>query len=298
MGIIYYENRNKACTIAKRDALGFAAHLHKEIEVVYMLGGQTKAYLDSKEYILNEGDFFIAFPNKVHYYNTYAKEKSFLLIFSPDVFPDFENYFMKNDPVCPVIRKENLPENIETILENAYSAFSSNSIFKIEKCKGYFNVLLGEILPCLELNEVTNNNTDMLSSILTYCVENYKDSISLDTMAQELHASKYYISRLFSEKIKIGFNDYINMLRINDAKECLIKTDDSITQIGTKVGYNTIRSFNRAFLSQTGMQPREYRNAYKNGNFEIVSAKEEKKKEVYKENSEVIFYNNDCDCCF
>ena len=94
-------------------------------------------------------------------------------------------------------------------------------------------------------------------------MQNYTDAISLDKMAAELHASKYYISRLFGEKIKISFNDYINMLRINDAKERLQKTDDSITEIGIAVGYNTIRSFNRAFLAQTGMQPREYRHAYR-----------------------------------
>ena len=41
-----------------------------------------------------------------------------------------------------------------------------------------------------------------------------------------------------------------------------VSIPDSVTEIGTKVGYNTIRSFNRAFLTQTGMQPREFRNKF------------------------------------
>ena len=98
--------------------------------------------------------------------------------------------------------------------------------------------------------------------MLSYCFENYKENISLDEMAKQLHVSKYYISRLFSDKIKISLNNYINMLRVNDAKERLVKTADSVTEIGIQVGYNTIRSFNRAFLAQTGIQPREYRNRY------------------------------------
>ena len=260
-----------------------------------MLEGQTKAYLDSKEYILNKGDLFISFPNKVHYYNTYTKEESFLLIFSPSAFPDFSNFLLKNDPVCPVVKKEDLPKGLLKLLESAYESFNGDSRYKIEKCKGYFNIFLAEILPCFDFNDVHSNNTDILSSILTYCVENYKDSITLDTMANELHSSKYYISRLFSEKIKIGFNDYKNMLRINDAKECLIKTNDSITQIGTSVGYNTIRSFNRAFLSQTGMQPREFRSLYREGGRKIPDKNfSEKKKDEY----EPMIYNGDCECCF
>lgn len=290
MGTIFYENKSNVCSINKKTALEYAPHLHKEIEVVYMLEGQTKAYLDSEEYVLNEGDLFISFPNKVHYYNTYTTEKSFLLIFSPSAFPDFTNFLLKNDPVCPVIKKEKMPRGISKLLEEAYESFSGSKQYKIEKCKGYFNIFLAEILPCLEFNAVHSSNTDMLSAILTYCIENYRESITLDTMANELHASKYYISRLFSEKIKIGFNDYINMLRINDAKESLIKTNDSITQIGINVGYNTIRSFNRAFLSQTGMQPREFRNIYREG--ATNNPKEPKKVAAY----EPIVYNDDC--CF
>ncbi len=294
MGIIFYENKSSVCTIDKRTALGFAPHLHKEIEVVYMIEGQTKAYLDSKEYILDAGDLFISFPNKVHYYNTYTTEKSFLLIFSPSGFPDFLNCLLKNDPVCPVIKKEKMPQGISKLLEAAYESFTGSSQYKIEKCKGYFNIFLAEILPCLELNAVHSSNADMLSSILTYCIENYRDSITLDAMANELHASKYYISRLFSEKIKIGFNDYINMLRINDAKELLTKTNDSITQIGINVGYNTIRSFNRAFLSQTGMQPREFRNLYRQGTKRIDITAGSENKNTYNP----VVYNGDGDCCF
>lgn len=298
---IRYENRTKFCAINKTEHLGCAAHLHKEIEIAYVLRGKTKAYLDSKEYVVEAGDLFVSFPNKVHYFDTFSDEQSYLLIFSPDVFSDFSSLLLKNDPIEPVIKKDKLPEEIYTLLTNAYNAYISEEKFRTEKVKGYVNIFLADIIPCLEFREATNNHTEMLSSILSYCVEHYKDNISLDEMSKELHVSKYYISRLFSEKIKIGFNDYINMLRINDAKEHLIKTNDSVTEIGINVGYNTIRSFNRAFLSQTGMQPREYRNVYRDN--------KEKKEEITKKSmpqqtaadkEEKTFVNveNDFECCF
>ncbi len=260
---IEYEYKKKQINIQRREYLGCGAHLHKEIEIVYVLNGRTKAYLDSEEYILEAGDLFFSFPNKVHYYRTFEHEESYLIIFSTEFFADFGKILLKNVPVCPVLRKDEMPKNIKMLFNNIYKAHISEAEYKEEICKGYLNVFLGEILPCFTYENVKNGNTDMLSSILSYCSEHYTDAVSLDTMATELHASKYYISRLFSEKIKISFNDYINMLRINDAKERLVKTDDSVTQIGIAVGYNTIRSFNRAFLSQTEMQPREYRNKNK-----------------------------------
>ncbi len=300
MGITY-ENRTKFCAICKTEHLGCAAHLHKEIEIAYVLQGKTKVYLDSKEYVVEEGDLFVSFPNKVHYFDTFTKEQSYLLIFSPDVFPDFSSLLLKNDPVEPVIKKDKLPKEIYSLLTNAYNAYIGDEKFKAEKVKGYVNIFLADIIPCLQFREAVNNHTEMLSSVLSYCVEHYKDNISLDEMSKELHVSKYYISRLFSEKIKIGFNDYINMLRINDAKEHLIKTNDSVTEIGINVGYNTIRSFNRAFLSQTGMQPREYRNVYRNNkdkNEQIAGFSTIQRNVAEKEEKSFVNVGNDFECCF
>lgn len=259
---IKYEIIENSYRIIRSKKLQYVAHLHRDIEMIYVLKGQTKAYLDSAAYVLNEGDLFVSFPNKVHYYNTFTDEESYLIIFPPDYFEDFKSFFLKNDPVKPVIRKADLPQDVCEILSKMYSCYQSDDHFKKEKIKGYFNILLSDIIPCFEFMEKKNDNADMISSILSYCAENYKESITLDDMAKNLHVSKYYISRLFSEKIKISLNNYINMLRVNDAKERLLKTNDSVTEIGIKVGYNTIRSFNRAFLSQTGLQPREYRNKF------------------------------------
>ncbi len=265
-GSIIYENKSKCIRASKTTHLGCSAHLHKEIEVVYMLEGEAKAYLDSEEYTLYEGDLFIAFPNRVHYYVTYTEEKSVLAIFPTDFFVDFSNVLVKNMPVVPVIRAKDLPDNIKDILLETVGKSLSEEKYAQEMCKGYLTVFFGEVLPLFDYRKILGTNTDILSSMLTYCLQNYTESISLDTMAKELHASKYYISRLFNEKIKMSFNDYINMLRINEAKDQLAGSDLSVTEIGSMVGYNTIRSFNRAFLSRVGFSPRDYRKACRSNN--------------------------------
>lgn len=259
----HYENRTMPLSVDRRHHLGFGAHLHKELEIVFMLSGESLAYLDSKAYRLKPGDLFISFPNKVHYYETFMEEDYFIMIVSPELFPDYAKTLLKMVPESPVIPAERLPDGLADLLGTALNVYHSEKHYREEITKGYLNVFLGEVLPLFTYKDAQNRNSDMLSAILAYCMQNYTESITLDSMATALHASKYYISRLFSEKIKIGFNDYLNMLRINDAKERLLKTDDSVTQIGIAVGYNTIRSFNRAFLSQVGMQPRQYRNVFK-----------------------------------
>ena len=62
-----------------------------------------------------------------------------------------------------------------------------------------------------------------------------------------------------SNKLHIGFNDYINSLRVSNACKHLLKTDLSITEISEIVGFNTLRTFNRAFVKQMGITPSDYR---------------------------------------
>lgn len=259
---IKYERPKNSYGIVKSTMLQYDAHLHRDIEMIYIVEGQTKAYINSVEYILNKGDIFIVFPNIVHYYQTFTAEKSFIMKFSPDYLEDFKSLFLKHNPLNPVIRKDERHNDLYEYIVKIINCYESDAPFKEEKIKGYFNILFADIIPCFDYVDKKDDNVDMISSILSYCFENYKENITLDEMAKQLHVSKYYISRLFSDKIKISLNNYINMLRVNDAKERLIKTDDSVTEIGIKVGYNTIRSFNRAFLTQTGMQPREFRNKF------------------------------------
>ena len=57
----------------------------------------------------------------------------------------------------------------------------------------------------------------------------------------------------------MGFNKYINGLRITHACKYLLKENLSVTEIAFLVGFNCPRTFNRAFLEQVGMTPRDYK---------------------------------------
>ena len=82
---------------------------------------------------------------------------------------------------------------------------------------------------------------------------------ALELLEKELHISKYYVSHVMHEKLNVGFNEYVNSLRVSNACIYLLKTDMSITEISDAVGFNSIRTFNRAFAKQMKVSPSEYR---------------------------------------
>ena len=111
----------------------------------------------------------------------------------------------------------------------------------------------------MSINRPSVGDSGALRSIVSFCSQNFSENLSLSLLEEKLHLNKYYISHLFSEKLGIRFNDYINSLRIFEACKMLVNSDLSVTEISEYVGFNTLRTFNRAFSKQTGYSPSEYR---------------------------------------
>ena len=147
-------------------------------------------------------------------------------------------------------------ELIEKIMEIRYG---NQKKYPEIKLIGYTCLLMTEILPLMELQPCANTNNSTLRSILDYCDTHYNEHLTLDDAANALHLSKYYISRLMNDKIKFGFNDYLNTLRVNYACELLSVTDMHISYISEISGFGTIRTFNRVFQSIKHISPLEYR---------------------------------------
>lgn len=89
-------------------------------------------------------------------------------------------------------------------------------------------------------------------------------NITLNTIADEMFISPYYLSRSFKKIEGINFIDYLQNCRLEYAKFLLATSDISIENIAFQCGYNEVNSFRRLFRKKTGISPNNYRNSLKN----------------------------------
>ena len=255
-----YEYKSDPYCIQMQPILSNIPHFHKEIEMVYVSNGSVVAHADRNHCFLSSGDFFISFPNQIHYYEESIIGEYYVIILSPDIIFGlkslFKNYFPENN-YFPIESASKLEEYI------IQSFKSLDSKYADPKIVGYMNLLMGEIIAGIKLKPRLQSDNSTLKTIMNFCLENYKDEITLDKVAQNLHLSKYYISKLLNHNVNLSFNDYINTLRINEACDLLTDTDKKIADISEDVGFGTIRSFNRSFLKIMNMTPIQYRESYK-----------------------------------
>ena len=230
-------------------------HIHAHLELVYLYNGQSHATADNRTDLLNPGDLYLSFPNQIHYYSGVAVE-GILIIIAPELFPDLMETFNTKLPQNPIIKKEHLPVDICQQLQKICEYINSPEKLNRIAANGYMQGLLAELITKMPLLDIENNH-DSVRDILVYCLENYKEPLSLNHLAQELHLSKYYISHIFTDRLNISFPDFINGLRIESACRRLDKGND-ITDIAFESGFNSIRSFNRNFKRNMGITPTEY----------------------------------------
>lgn len=96
---------------------------------------------------------------------------------------------------------------------------------------------------------------------------NFLDAnLSLESVAEKLNINKSYLSRLINSDLEKNFNDYINELRIEEAKTYLEQTEFenyTLLAIGLEAGFNSKTAFNSAFKKFTGVTPSEYKKSKK-----------------------------------
>ncbi len=256
----HLEQRGIACTAYPGTGLTPLPHLHKHLEIVMLTQGETLAVADSREVLMETGDLYIAFPNQIHYYlDRLTPSRHNILIVSPDILPEFRREFTNFIPVSPVLKGAAQNPRVVSAVENMVDSFAASGKYLNEQMKGNMLVLLSELFASMPLEKKPAADTNLLSDIIKYCYENYTEDITLDSMARALHVSRFYISHLFGSQFHTSFRDYINSLRIGQAKELMRQKELSVTEIAFAVGYNSARTFGRCFRQLEGESPTEYR---------------------------------------
>lgn len=92
-----------------------------------------------------------------------------------------------------------------------------------------------------------------------YIDSHYNKDISLDDVSREVEISPYYFSKIFKEETGRNFVEYVTEIRMNRAKELLLKTDMSMKEICSEIGYADPNYFSRIFKKNTGVTPTEYK---------------------------------------
>ncbi len=97
-----------------------------------------------------------------------------------------------------------------------------------------------------------------IEAIHQYITENYTEKILLDNICFIFGTNKTTLCKDFKNEYNMTVLNYINALKIREAKALLRENMLSVTEISEKLGFNSIHYFSRLFKKITGHSPKEY----------------------------------------
>lgn len=281
----FYENRtyNAEVPVSAKliKNLGFVAHWHTDIELLYVCSGSIGAGINSEYRILQAGDISICGSNDIHYYDSEGMTSTVaLIIFRPDILNAFKHWlsnlqpcsaFIKNDLLASEKTGENIPEKIKQIINSIVSEMSQ----KNELYPQFTDLRIFELFLTLFRNlpsyfdDSTRNPDEFQTALdikpmqkaLKYLEEFHTQDITLEQISGEANLSRFYFSRLFRKTTGMNFNAYLNRIRADKAEELIRDTRKPIIDIAYETGFLSIRTFNRSFKAIKGFTPHSLRQA-------------------------------------
>ena len=100
---------------------------------------------------------------------------------------------------------------------------------------------------------------NVMDEVLYYIQQNYDQRLSLEILAPIFGYNSSYLGKLFRKTTGIGFNAYLDQVRIGAAKQLLVQENLKNYEIAGKVGYRGVDYFHKKFKKYTGTTPAEYR---------------------------------------
>lgn len=107
-----------------------------------------------------------------------------------------------------------------------------------------------------ETTEARKDVEGTFQMLADYVDAHYRDpDLSLKKLAVLFSYTEKYLSHLFKQKMKVGFSNYLNNLRLRYATELISQGVCSVTQISVMCGYTDPLYFSRLFKKKTGVSP-------------------------------------------
>ena len=151
---------------------------------------------------------------------------------------DIVNLAQSNDSFASIVRLWNLLYRL-SLVDNARELSSSSFI---------------------ESQELTEDLR--IEKIKQYIAKNYMRDISIQYLADMIGMNVDAFSRFFKNQTGRTPNRYLNDYRLGIAARMLLKTKQSVSEIGFACGFNTICHFNRLFRESKGCTPSEFRERF------------------------------------
>lgn len=252
-------------------------HVHNnEYEIYYLLEGERNYFIEDRTYLVKKGSLVLINKGQIHKTGV-AGGKSYhdriLIELKIEPFQTFmqttcgislSEFFASN---CGIIKLDSNGQHyVKSLLLGITEELHQKQPHYDTMAMMKLNALLVFALRN-NLKETPGEVSDIaitakhkkVSEVASYITSHSTEVKSLEDIAGRFYINKCYLSRIFKEVTGFTVSEYINNNRIQKARQLLLDTNLSITEIAASLGYESITYFEKVFSNFTETSPLKYR---------------------------------------
>ena len=253
-----------------------SCHLHNKYEIYFLTEGTRRYFINDATYLVHTGNVVLLDKGEIHKTGPVDKEPHtrFVLNFNAEYISSAWGSEAVDRLLSSFrwgVKVLTLPMKMQCYTESILQKMVDLSGDDTQESELLRKSMLTELLIYLrqcateqrkkseQPERITNRTVEKVSA---YISQNYREPLSLKSIAEQFYISPYYLSHLFKKCTGLSILEYINSVRTRAAKKYLETTKLKITEITELTGFCTSSHFGRIFKQGTGLSPNRYRKYY------------------------------------
>lgn len=229
--------------------------------LIFVLDGQGTFVQNNQTFSLGKGDMFCLFPQVTHEYVTVANNplrKIFVAFDGKQSLQLLERIGLS--PHSPHLSSADTEQAI-SLMWNFIRAVSegerqATDLSRLIHLYQVFDSLSGVNRPA---SNHENRALSWLQMGLSYMQIHYAEGITVQRVSEHVGVERTHFTKQFGQTYGVTPMQYLQSLKMNEAKLLLEQTAYTLSEIANSVGYPDLFSFSKAFKKHIGMPPTVYR---------------------------------------
>ena len=253
-------------------------HWHSELEFVEILQGAIECHIGEEIIELREGDTFFINSGVIHKYQApkVCREKQCMfsdILFLPEIIAPnssliYEKYVrpivLYGKPFLVMRQTQAWEESVQNLYHHIVHVCLEEEDLTELRIQAGVSELWTRLFHYLyrEESEQQENKNILaqarLRKMMQFIWDHFHEKITLDDIAASANISKSAALRCFRSGMQTSPVGYLNNFRLNRAKELLLTSHSTVSEIAVSVGFDNVGYFDRVFRRTFGLTPKQF----------------------------------------
>ena len=264
------------------EAEDYPRHWHTDIELIMPLKAGYTVMIDSREFVLAEGDILLIPPGVIHSLKAPESGERYIMQVSCALANQMHGFYEELRHFYPCLHVRAVTGRLEDTclkfrqdLHAMYDEYIHRAPFFNYMIATRCTRLLVELArnrKAFSTHESDRRYAKSVDGFLRVCdyIHNHcHEKLDVEMLSNVAGYSKSHFVRMFKEFADVSCVDYIQQQRVALAKQLLMDPENSIMDIVARSGFGSVASFNRVFKQLTDVTPTQFRKNLRQNNRNI-----------------------------